>query len=127
MTKPRGLKARGSALYRDITENWEIPLDLRPVLEHACRTADDLDRLQRALADGEDWVVGSTGQAKPNPLFAEVRAHRALLAKLLQTLDLPELPDEAGQTAPSARSEKAARAAHTRWDNIRAIRDGISA
>lgn len=125
MKRPRGLAARGSAFWREITDAWDIPADLQPVLEHAARTVDDLARMQDALADADLIVTGSTGQPVPHPLIASVRAHRELLARLLRQFDLPPLPDEVGVTEPSARSERAKRAAEMRWANVRAIREGV--
>jgi hypothetical protein len=125
MKKPAGLGPRGSALHRAITSAWDIPPDLQPVLEHAARTLDDLDALQRALGDAELVVVGSTGQPVVNPLVASIAKHRDLLARLLRQLDLPELPDEHGQAEMSARSERAKKAADMRWANVRAIREGV--
>jgi hypothetical protein len=49
------------------------------MLEQACRTADELQRLEKAVKALTDFVVsGSTGQPKVHPLLNEVRAHRLL-------------------------------------------------
>jgi hypothetical protein len=125
MKTPTGLQARGRAFWRDVTDAFDLPIEGLRLLEHASRTLDELGRMQEALADVPLTVPGSAGQEKPHPLFAEVRAHRALLAKLLRQLDLPELPDEHGQAEISARSERAKKAADMRWANVRAIREGV--
>ncbi len=54
-----------------------------------CRTLDELSRLGDELAASPMTVEGSQGQPRPSPLLGEVRAHRALLAKLVGSLRLP--------------------------------------
>jgi hypothetical protein len=112
MKKPTGLKTPGSALWEQVTDAYELAPDELPVLEHAARTADELARLQRELASAPATVEGSTGQVRTHPLFAEVRAHRALLAKLVESLGLPAPEPEVG---PSAASQRASHAAQARW------------
>jgi hypothetical protein len=73
--------ADGSAgqLWVSVAEKYVLtPAELE-MLGKACRTADELDRLERAVrALPELTVPGSMGQPKPHPLLAEVRAHRLL-------------------------------------------------
>jgi len=65
------------------------------MLEEACRTYDELGALEKALRELPDLVVtGSMGQPRIHPLLAEVRAHRTLLAKLTEQLNLPDLDSE---------------------------------
>jgi hypothetical protein len=83
------------------------------MLGQACRTADELDRLERAVRALSDLVTtGSTGQLKPHPLLEEVRRHRLLLERLATALNLPDESEEVGTRASS---RHARRAAEGRW------------
>ncbi len=108
--KPLGLEARGGALWDDITTAWELRADEFRILEHASRTLDDLDRLQKALVSADLIVQGSQRQPRRSPLIAEVRAHRELLSRLLRQLDLPDVQEPAQRSAESLRKSAAAHA-----------------
>jgi hypothetical protein len=70
------------------------------MLGEACRTADEVDRLERAVRALPELVVsGSTGQPKAHPLLAEVRAHRQLLERLTSALNLPDDDQVVGDRA----------------------------
>ena len=61
------------------------------MLAEACRTTDELDRLERAVRVlPELTTTGSTGQLKPHPLLEEVRRDRTLLERLTTALALPD-------------------------------------
>ncbi len=122
--KPLGLEARGGALWDDITTAWELRADEFRILEHASRTLDDLDRLQKALVSADLIVQGSQRQPRRSPLIAEVRAHRELLSRLLRQLDLPDVQEPAQRSAESLRKSAAA---HARWDRVRAQREAVQA
>lgn len=94
-------------------EVYEVEPEERPLLEQACRTADELDRVSEALREASVTTQGSAGQVTAHPLLAEARNHRATLQKLLDALELPGEGD--GQE--SATSLRARRAARARWDN----------
>ena len=54
------------------------------VLEgQATRVLAEIRRLEAELDGGDLVVLGSQGQPRPNPLLAELRGHRWLLARLL--------------------------------------------
>ncbi len=83
------------------------------MLEQACRTADELDRLERAVRALPDLTTtGSTGQLRPHPLLAELRAHRQLLERLTAALNLPDDEQPAGLRPAQKHAQQAARA---RW------------
>jgi hypothetical protein len=83
------------------------------VLEQACRTADELDRLDKAVRALPDLVVsGSMGQPRMHPLLNEARGHRLLLERLVGALALPDEYEESG-LRPGQRH--AQRAANARW------------
>jgi hypothetical protein len=112
---PPGLRAAGRCLWRTISAEYELREDERQALAAACRTADEIKRLEDALTDAPATVEGSTGQTRVHPLFAEVRAHRLALAKLLQAVGLPseELPGQ--DITGTARSSAARQLARRRW------------
>lgn len=112
---PAGMaRTRGGRLWRDIVAEHDLRPDELRLLEDACRTADMVDRLEREVAKAPLTVAGSMGQPVPNPLIAEVRQQRAILAQLLRRLDLPDEP-EAEQAKGMAKSTKARQAARARW------------
>jgi hypothetical protein len=111
---PAGLDDAGRRLWRSIAGRYELRPDELTVLESACRTADDEDRLTAALADEPTVVAGSMGQRRASPLFAEVRAARALLAALLARLALPDDQTDS-RAAKLARSQQGRNAAAVRW------------
>jgi hypothetical protein len=83
------------------------------MLEQAARTADELDRLERAVRALPALTTrGSTGQIRPHPLLAEVRAQRQLLERLTTALALPNVDQDQGS---SAAQRHARRAAVARW------------
>jgi hypothetical protein len=121
---PTGLKTPGKRLWNAVLEAYALtPAELANLGE-AARTADELDRLERAVrALPELTTRGSTGQVRPHPLLAEIRAHRQLLERLTTALALPNIDQEAGATAAQRHARKAAVA---RW-NRKADADGAVA
>jgi hypothetical protein len=92
------------------------------MLAEACRTADELDRLERAVRVLPALVVsGSTGQPKAHPLLEEVRRHRLLLERLTTALNLPDESEEVGTRASSRHAQKAAEG---RWRKPVPVADG---
>jgi hypothetical protein len=110
---PPGLGVAARRLWREVHSTVVMRHDEVVVLAKACQTLDDLDRLEAALASSPVLVPGSMGQERPNPLFAECRATRALLAALLKQLAIPDPAAEKIQAI--ARSENATKAARARW------------
>jgi hypothetical protein len=110
---PTGLKAQGKRLWAAVATKYVLtPAELE-MLAQACRTADELDRLERAVRQLSELTVrGSTGQPKAHPLLAEVRAHRVLLERLTGALNLPDEDEEVGLRGSSRHAQRAARG---RW------------
>lgn len=111
---PAGLGAAGRRLWRGAVRELVFRPDELAVLEHACRTVDELAALQAALADAEPMVAGSMGQPRPHPLYQEVRAHRDTLRRLLAQLDVPD--DVAVDDRPMTNARASAQ---RRWANHR--------
>ncbi|MBA2715606.1 MAG: hypothetical protein H0U51_00835 [Propionibacteriales bacterium] len=111
---PPNLSAPGRSLWQAITSRYVLRRDELLLLEKAARTADEAARLDAAVRTAPLIVAGSMGQERANPLLAEARQGRALLAALLKQLALPDSGEDAGakQRDTSARATTAARA---RW------------
>src|SRR5215204_3512790 len=87
------------------------------MLGQACRTRDELDRLERAVrALPELTTTGSTGQPKVHPLLEEVRRHRLLLERLTTALNLPDDGQLIGARGPTRHARKAARSRWQAWN-----------
>jgi phage terminase small subunit len=113
---PRDLSPGGRRLWRSIVTEYELRADELKLLEHICRTTDELAVMCAQLPAAELLVTGSMGQPRPHPLLAEIRGHRAVLARLVSQLGLVDALDEAEEPAsmPPA-SRRAQRAALARW------------
>ncbi len=117
---PQKLGASGGQLWRDLAARFEFGPDERLLLEQACRTADDVTRLEQALAGEPLTTRGSTGQVRSHPLLAELRGMRLVLSRLLAQLDLPEEQEDG--VVRTAESERKRQAALSRWNRVRAER-----
>jgi hypothetical protein len=112
---PTGLKTPGKQLWAALATKYVLtPAELE-MLSQACRTADELDRLEKAVRQLPELTVrGSTGQPKAHPLLEEVRRHRVLLERLTGALCLPDESEEVGLRPGQ---KHARRAIQTRWKN----------
>ena len=107
---PPGLGTRGRRLFRALAADFDFDAGESIVLVEACRTADLVDRLASELTAAALVVEGSRGQSVLNPLAAELRQQRDLLARLLGRLSLPDA--DAGNVAASVLGR---RGADARW------------
>ena len=114
---PMGLRAAGRRLWTTTLEAFEPTEEEAVLLEAAARQLDELRDLEKALRGAPVMVVGSRNQERVNPLFAEVRAHRLALARLLGVLGL-EADESAGNG--TTRSGEARKLALLRWHGPRA-------
>lgn len=111
---PRGLGSAGKALWASMTNEITYRPDEMVTLEQACRLADTLTDLEKALKGQSMTVLGSAGQDVINPLVTEIRQTRAELTRQLARLDVPE------SDGGASRSAKAREAARQRWHGSRA-------
>ncbi len=111
---PNALGPRGRKLWRAIVAQYELRLDELVVLEEACRTLDDVERLRSALVGADLLVLGSAGQQRAHPLLTELRQSRSLLAAHFRQLGLPDM-DTAGTAMVRPKSTPHQRAARARW------------
>ena len=110
---PTGLRAPGKRLWAAVTSNYVLTPTELETLRQACGTADEVNRLEKALKSLEDLtVLGSTGQEKGHPLLAELRAHRQLLDRLIASLNIPDRDEEVGLRPGQHHAQVAANA---RW------------
>lgn len=110
---PEGLGPAGLHLWSKLHDEVEFsPHELR-LVEDAARVTDIIDRLDKAGASDPLVVKGSTGQPVINPVIAEARVQRRLLADLLSAVKIP-LSDDREEEQAKARSEQARRAAFVR-------------
>jgi hypothetical protein len=86
---PKGLQAPGRRLYREITSRFILDAAESAILVQACRTADSLEDLQRAL----DAAGVTDAKGRPHPVLGELRQQRLVLARLVAAL---RIPDEEG-------------------------------
>lgn len=93
---PNGLQRRGKALWTDLHTTFDFADEphRRVLVEDACREADLVDRLQRAVDKNDLRVKGSTNQPVPAPELTEIRLHRKALADMLRALALPDAEDD---------------------------------
>lgn len=108
---PPGLGRAGRRLWKQVVDVYEMRHDEAEALAAACRTLDELDRLEAELAAGPVVVKGSMGQPVANPLYAAVREHRRALAGLLAGVGLSE-----ADTPGLSRSAAGRALARQRWD-----------
>ena len=107
------LGKQGTALHAAVTAKYELNPDELELVAMAARSADDLAKLEAELVNAPVMVPGSMGQERVNPLFAEVRATRALIGQLLGRLKLPD--EDAGAARSESNTNRARKAAGTRW------------
>src|SRR5829696_5270684 len=117
LNPPSGLRAPARRLWSTVVSKYVLTPGELAMLVEACRTSDELDRLEREVrALPELTTTGSVGQVKAHPLLGEVRAHRQLLERLAGALNLPDVDQEVGLRAGSRHARTAARA---RWQRPR--------
>jgi len=111
---PTGLQGAGRRLWRaivgDLAPGLELDARELALLDAACRQADAVGVLERAVKRDGTMVRGASGQRRLNGAVPEIRQGRIALARLLGEVDL------AGEQAPgTAASRRGRRAADVRW------------
>jgi hypothetical protein len=111
---PANLGAAGAALWAHTTTEYLLEPSEVPMLEAACRQADDVAALEAAIERDGLIVAGSAGQPRLNAAVTEVRQGRIALQKLIGAIAFPN-PDP---DAATLRTRQARAAAHARWRRV---------
>ena len=100
---PVGLATHGKALWKAVTDSFELdPLELE-ALEHAARQSDLVALLDAQLAAEGISSVGSSGQPRMNGLVAELRQARLAIGKLMTSIRLPPSSADLAGNVPEGR------------------------
>jgi hypothetical protein len=87
---PDGLETAGRQLWDSVTAAFVLGAGEIAILGQACRTADEITRLEAELRGSSLVVAGYAGQPRPNPLLKIIQDHRLLLRRLVDSLALPD-------------------------------------
>lgn len=112
---PAGLGSRGGKFWRETVAEFDLSGAELHILQEACRTLDDLDRLAGMVETYGATVLGSQGQPVVNPALTEARGQRMALHRLVSAL---ALPDDDGKVTPTAVSMAARKASQARWARV---------
>lgn len=96
---PRALGTQGRRLWRSVLDVYDLAAHEELLLLQACRTADRLDDVARALETSPLTVVNARGDVVAQPLLVEQRQQSITLTRLVASL---RLPDDAGSAPASA-------------------------
>jgi hypothetical protein len=99
---PKGLGPAGKRLLRDVRAKYTLDPRETVLAEEAARLADQVSRIDFALAGTDPAARGARGQLVAHPLLKEARQHRLAMAALLGKLDLPVEEVEPTRTRSSA-------------------------
>ena len=90
---PAELAAAGAELWRNVRRDFDLRPDEIEYLLNACRTLDELKRIEQQLANEAIFSKGSRGQRVANPLLGEARAHRREFTAQMKALGLRDAAD----------------------------------
>jgi hypothetical protein len=90
---PEGLGEAGQALWRSVTDGFEVQAHQHPVLLAACRESDRAEQAEADLRTDGPYVSDRYGGLRAHPGVAVARSSRLAVARLLRTLNL-EPPEE---------------------------------
>ena len=89
---PAGITGAGLALWDQLTEALELTMTERQVAVELCRTVSLCEQLDGELRALGPVVDGQRG-IKVNPIAAELRQQRLVVARLVASLNIPD-PDD---------------------------------
>lgn len=100
------------ALFADMPDGWELTGREIELLRGACRQADLVAELEKALRREGVVVNGAAGQRRMNALATELRQSRLAYARLLGEIPIP---DDGGGQPESLATKRGRKAANARW------------
>ena len=114
--QPAGLGQAGTDPWMSMHDEFDFTGEPGKIaiLERACRTADQIAKLEHATAEAPMTATGSMGQLVIHPFIQEIRQQTTTLNRLIESLGLPDV-DEAAVAKADARRTQASRAAQARW------------
>lgn len=115
--KPKGLGARGTALWEELQEAMEFDPQEEALLLETCRTLDTIDSLAESIEDDGVMITGSQQQKVLNPAVGEMRQQQQSYARLLTMLNLGSV--EGATQLITATSASAQAAANARWSKVK--------
>jgi phage terminase small subunit len=89
---PDLLEGEGLGLWRELCDDYEFDPHERVLAVELCRTVSLCEALQRRLL-AEGLVVDGQRGPKVNPIAAELRQQRIVVARLTASLGIPPLDD----------------------------------
>lgn len=112
---PKGLDhGPGEEFWNNLTALYDFRIDEKLLLIEVCHLVNTLAAMQERLVNVDMLTIGSVGQEKVNPIYAEMRQQRLALGSMLRQLGIPE-PTDGIVSQPSARHKSSSRAAKARW------------
>jgi hypothetical protein len=108
---PKDLGKAGAAAWRSLTSRFEFHEGELQTLRQMCAVLDEIDVMEKALAESRPLIKGSRGQQVLNPLYNQLATHRTLVDRLMLSLALPADGEQVGKR----RSPQQKAAANARW------------
>lgn len=90
---PSGLKTGGRRLWVEVTEEFTLHQHELQLLQEACRMADRLDAIHKAMVGQPLVVKGARGDDVTHPLLVESRMLGQAFARVLASVRLPDEED----------------------------------
>ncbi|AOX04780.1 hypothetical protein BJP05_00210 [Corynebacterium sp. NML98-0116] len=115
--QPEGLNTAGKHLWDSMHNEFDFAGEPGKlvILERACRTADQIAKLEEATSNAPMTATGSMGQLVIHPFIQEIRQQTSTLNTLIKSLGLPDSDEEAAVKAKT-RQQAATKAANARWN-----------
>ena len=88
-TAPKGSGPAARRLWRSVVTDYDLDQHELLLLTEACRTADLLDELTKALDGADLTTVNRHGEPVMNPVVVERRMQAITLARLLAAMRMP--------------------------------------
>ncbi|WP_269303393.1 hypothetical protein [Aeromicrobium sp. HA] len=111
---PTGLKREGRRLWRSVTDAFDLAVHEEQLLAEACRQADRLAELDRAIRQAPLTVVNSRGDEVTHPLRVEARMLAAQFARTLASLRMPDVDEDADAASQRPQRRGGARGTYGR-------------